>query len=209
VLTRQVYIINSKPPKVHALELEEVTVEDLGGEDFAPHLNPPLLNTYPFPIVQVPPPRSDHADSIPLHWDTMDDTMLVYGSGALVTPISMIFTRGIFPLSVSSQTNCINHSTISDSTNNITSLVVGPTQAMSAVAFLPLTKNSLSYGMSSLDMLSTLVSSQPTCHVSSASSGGTSTPYQSFPWGGGHIPLSSPFIRIEDFSSSVPNSTWG
>jgi hypothetical protein len=46
-------------------------------------------------------------------------------------------------------------------------------------------------------------------HASSVGSGGILAPYQVFPWGGGHIPPSSPFVGSGDFPSSIPNPTWG
>jgi hypothetical protein len=183
VPTHQVEIIDPKPPEVHALEPEEVVVEDLGAKEFSPHINPLLPGAYPFPLVQVPPPRSDLVDSIPLHWDTMDDTMPMSMSRVPVTPTMMIVTRGILPPSVSSQMNVVNQSSVVVLTKNIPSLVIGPTQAMSATTSLLSTTNSFLYGMSSMDVLNTLPSSQSTSHVSSVSQGNTSSPYQEFPWG--------------------------
>jgi hypothetical protein len=62
----------------------------------------------------------------------MDDTMPVSTSRVPVTPTTMIVTRGILPPSVSSQTTCFQSFKCHHSTNNIPSLVIGPTQAMSA-----------------------------------------------------------------------------
>jgi hypothetical protein len=139
----------------------------------------------------------------------MDDTMLESGSGAPVTPTSMIVTGGIFPLGVSSQMTGLNYSNLITSTNKFPPLVIGPTQAMTAVASLPSTKKYFLYSMSSMDMLNGLYTSQSMSHVSSVSSCAIFSPYEAFPWGRVHITLSSPVVGSWVFSSSIPNLAWG
>jgi hypothetical protein len=80
--------------------------------DFTPHFNPPLLGTFPLPVVQVPPPRLDFTDSIPLHWAIMDDTPPMSGLRTPANPTSVIVTRGIFPPSMSGQMKNVVQSTI-------------------------------------------------------------------------------------------------
>jgi hypothetical protein len=67
--------------------------------------------------------------------------MPVSVSGVPATPTMMIVTGGIFPPSVSSQMTVVSQSNVVALTNNFPSLVIGPTQAMSAVASLPSTTN--------------------------------------------------------------------
>jgi hypothetical protein len=60
-------IIDINHLEFNASELEEVTIEDLGAKEFSPNFSPPLPGTFPILFVQVPPFKSDLADSIHLH----------------------------------------------------------------------------------------------------------------------------------------------
>jgi hypothetical protein len=191
----QTEIIDINPPEVNASEPEEVTIEDLGAREFTPHFNPMLPGTFPFPVIQVPPPRSNLADSIPLHWVTMDDTPPVSGSGAHATPTSTIVSGGIFPPGMSNQMMGVIQSTIVASTNNIALLVVGPTQISSATASFSSTTNTFSYRMSSMDVLNMhwLVLSQAS---------------QSLNVGAGALHLlTKPFLGAEDTFLCQPHSS--
>jgi hypothetical protein len=77
-----------EPTEINVYEPEVVMVTDLGDEEFAPPFNPPLTGPYTPVLMQVPPPRLDFADSIPLHWVAMEGTPEVSGSGVVVTPTS-------------------------------------------------------------------------------------------------------------------------
>jgi hypothetical protein len=62
-----------------------------------------------------------------------------------------------------------------------------------------------------MDVLNVLFSSQPTSHSLNVGDGRTPSPYQFVAWGGGHIPLSNPFVESEPFQSSSPSPpcVWG
>jgi hypothetical protein len=139
----------------------------------------------------------------------MDNTPPVLGLGFHTTPTSTIVTGGVFPPSMLNQMMGVIHSTIDMSTSRISSLVVNPTQILSADASFSSTSNTFLYGMSSMDMFNAFVSSHPTSQSSNVGAGSTSTPYKAISWGRGHIPLSSPFIQSRPFQSSIANLAWG
>jgi hypothetical protein len=165
-------------------------------EEYALTFNPLLTRTFPSPVVQVLPPRSDFTDSIPLHWATMDDTPQVSGSGVPTTPTSTIVTSEIFPPGMSNTMTSVVYSTIVALINNITPLVIGSTLSMSVTMSFSSTTNTFSFDMSLMGMLNALTGSQSTSQVSNIGVGSSSIPYQAIPWGGGHIPPSFPSLGV-------------
>jgi hypothetical protein len=135
----------------------------------------------------------------------MDDTSPVSGSGAPTTPTSVIVTRGIFIPSMSTQKTNVVQSTIIVTTNSIASSIVEVPLEYRVQLHILCQQQTISQSM---DMLNVLVSSQPTSQLLNVGAGSTQTPYHPFSWGGGHIPLSSPFVRSGHVIFSIPNPAW-
>jgi hypothetical protein len=83
--------------------------------------------------------------------------------------------------------------------------IFGSIHHLSLIPLLPLFSNTFSFGIPSIGMLNVSTSSHLIPQIINFAEGSSLTPLQVFPWGGGHIPSSIPYVRSGSLLYSYPN----
>jgi hypothetical protein len=176
---------------------EESTISDLGAKALGPY-NPPITDLSVSVLIQIGPPRVMHNEHQIILQETMEANVAT-SSGSPHTPSTTATTVGILPPKSPSQVWATMVLTASTSGNGMIPSMVAITAPFMQSAMGP----PFSYGMPEFSTNLVLsYSTLQTMGLGEGSSnaplqgymGGTSSPYNYFPYGGGHIPPSSPLL---------------
>jgi hypothetical protein len=176
---------------------EEPTISDLGAEALGP-FNPPITDLSAPLLIQLAPPRVTHHERQIVLQAAMEENVAT-SSGSPHTPSTTATTGGIPPPNPPSSVRTTMVSTTSTSGSGLIPSMAAITAPFTQSATGP----PFSYGMPDFDTNSVLTySTLQTMGLGAGSSnaplqgsmGGTSAPYNAFPYGGGHIPPSSPSL---------------
>jgi hypothetical protein len=193
------------------LNLEEPTISDLGAEALRPYNSPITDLSVPI-MVQVVPPRVTHHEHQIVLQAAMEENVAT-SSGSPHTPSTTATTGGVLPPNSPSQVWTTMVSTASTSGSGLIPSMVAITAPFTQSATGP----PFSYGMPGFDTNSVLsYSTLQTMGLGAGSSnaplqgsmGGTSAPYNAFPYGGGHIPPSSPSLGGASQQPVWPNMNY-
>jgi hypothetical protein len=177
--------------------LEEPTISDLGAKALKPY-NSLVTNLSTQVMVQVFPPMVTHHKCQIVLQVAMEENATTF-SGSAHTPSMTTTTRGILPPNSPSSIQTTMVLTACTSRSGLILSMATITAPFTQSATGPL----FSYGMPGFDTNFVLsYSTLQTMGLGAGSSnaplqgsmGGTSSPYNAFPYGGVHIPLSSPSL---------------
>jgi hypothetical protein len=190
-------------PRGEHLIPEEPTIFDLRAEALGPY-NPPITDLSTPIVVQVKPYERQVVSQAAM------ETNVATSSGNPHIPSTTVTTGGFLPPNQPSLVQTTMVSTASTSGNGLIPSMAGITAPFTQSATGP----PFSYGMPGFDTNSVLsYSTLQNLGLGAGSSnaplqgsmGGTSTPYNAFPYGGGHIPPSSPSLGSAHQHSAGPN----
>jgi hypothetical protein len=177
--------------------LEEPNISNLGVKSLGLY-KPSIIDLSMPLLIQLAPPRVMHRER-QIVLQAMMEANATTSIGSPHTPSTTVTTGGVSPPNLPSQVQATMVSTTSTSGSGPI-----PSMAMITAPFMQsATGPPFSYGMPKFD--TNLVLSYSTLQIMGlgagrsnaplqGSMGGASSPYNSFPYGGGHIPLSSPSL---------------